>query len=108
MDYRAKTSLLSFIALYVLVYCLGTLALCMLGVSIPDALFEFASAMGTVGLSRGIMVAEARPVILWIGSFGMFVGRLEILVFLVAAHKVWVDARAFFGDRGGKVGRNAA
>ncbi len=107
MDYRAKTSILSFIALYLSLYFLGALSLCMLGVSIPDALFEFASAMGTVGLSRGIMCHDARPAVLWIGSVGMFVGRLEMLVLFIAAHKVWTDARGFISANGDKVRRHA-
>lgn len=35
----------------------GVLLLCACGFSLPDALFEFASALGTVGLSSGITAA---------------------------------------------------
>lgn len=93
MDYRAKTQISSFVALYLAIFGIGVFALCALGVSVPDAMFEFSSALGTVGLSRGIMVADAHSAILWIGTFGMFVGRLEIFVVLFAVHKVWTDIR---------------
>lgn len=93
MDYRAKTQISSFVALYLAVYGIGVFALCALGASLPDAMFEFSSALGTVGLSRGIMVADAQSAVLWIGSFGMFFGRLEMFVVLIACNKVWTDIR---------------
>lgn len=48
-------------------------------------MFEFASALGTVGLSVGITGYDASPVVLWTETVGMLAGRLEIYVIFVAA-----------------------
>lgn len=64
---------------------LGTMVLCMCGFDIGDSMFEFASALGTVGLSVGITSYDASPAVLWTETAGMFVGRLEIYVVFVAA-----------------------
>ena len=52
---------------------------------IGDSMFEFASALGTVGLSVGITGYDASPVVLWTETVGMLAGRLEIYVIFVAA-----------------------
>jgi len=43
-------------------------------------MFEFASAMSTVGLSIGITSPYAPEIVLWTESAGMFLGRLEFFV----------------------------
>jgi trk system potassium uptake protein TrkH len=58
------------------------------GYSLADALFEFASAQGTVGLSVGVTAAGAPPLVLWTETVGMFLGRLEILIVLVGLAKL--------------------
>ncbi len=95
VNYRAKTDVASFVFLYLLLYFLGVMLLTFMGVSLPDALFEFASALGTVGLSRGIMTLGSADSILWVGTFGMFIGRLEIYVFLTALYKIGFDSAVF-------------
>jgi trk system potassium uptake protein TrkH len=47
-------------------------------------MFEFSSALSTVGLSCGIMNYNAPTLVLWTGIFGMFFGRLEIYVIILA------------------------
>ena len=37
-----------------------------------NSLFEFASVLGTVGLSVGITGYHAHPIILWTSAAGMF------------------------------------
>ncbi|SFP74816.1 trk system potassium uptake protein TrkH [Oscillibacter sp. PC13] len=68
---RAFTS----VSLYAMVCMLGYMVLCLQGISLDDALFEAISAIGTVGLTRGITpqlpVASRIAVILL-----MFVGRV--------------------------------
>jgi trk system potassium uptake protein TrkH len=51
-----------------------------------DALFEVASATGTVGLSCGIARPELEGLLKALLCAVMWLGRLEILPLLVAAH----------------------
>jgi trk system potassium uptake protein TrkH len=56
-----------------------------------ESLFEYASALGAVGLSVGVMGAQTPPLVLWTQATGMFLGRLEFFVVLVSAAKVVRD-----------------
>ena len=51
-----------------------------------DALFEFASAFGTVGLSIGITNPNLGNAALLIEMFAMVLGRLEIFIVFIAIH----------------------
>ena len=82
---QGRLDTLEFIGIYLSVFMLGTMVLCMCGFDIGDSMFEFASALGTVGLSVGITSYDASPAVLWTETAGMFVGRLEIYVVFVAA-----------------------
>jgi trk system potassium uptake protein len=81
----------SFLMTYVMVLLTGTLIFTAFGYTLRDSMFEFASALGTVGLSVGITGAHAHPLILWTSTFGMFFGRLEFFVIFVAISKVVLD-----------------
>jgi len=81
----------SFLMIYLIVLILGTLVFSSYGYSIRDSLFEFASALGTVGLSVGITGYTAHPIILWTSTVGMFLGRLEFYVVFVAIAKITQD-----------------
>lgn len=82
-----------FIFLYLVTYVLGAMLLCACGYSLGDALFEFASALGTVGLSVGVTSAQMPDAALWAEILAMFLGRLEFIVVLVSLLKVGGDAR---------------
>jgi len=73
-----------FLFLYLLTYFLGTFAIVLHGIPLRDALFEFASALGTVGLSIGVTSVHMSPSILWIEMIGMFLGRLEFFIIIVS------------------------
>lgn len=81
----------TFLMTYVLVLIVGTLIFTAFGFSLRDSLFEFASALGTVGLSVGITGYHAHPLILWTATLGMFLGRLEFFVIFVAIAKIVLD-----------------
>ncbi len=66
----------------------GTLILSGCGYPLQDSLFEFSSALGTVGLSVGLTSIHTAPVALWAMTCGMFLGRLEIFVIFYAIIKV--------------------
>lgn len=80
-----------FITTYIVVLLLGSFMIMLHGHSFENSLFEFASTIGTVGLSVGILNASAPNVLLWAGTFGMFLGRLEFYVIFIAISKVVLD-----------------
>ena len=57
------------------------------------ALFEFASALGTVGLSMGVTSADMPDPALWVEIFAMSFGRLEFMVVVVSLLKLGKDSR---------------
>ena len=81
----------AFLMIYMLVLIIGTVIFSTFGFSVRDSLFEFASALGTVGLSVGITGYTANPIILWTSALGMFLGRLEFYVVFVAIAKISLD-----------------
>jgi len=80
-----------FITTYIVVLLLGSFMIMLHGHSFENSLFEFASTIGTVGLSVGILNASAPNFLLWTGTFGMFLGRLEFYVIFIAISKVVLD-----------------
>jgi trk system potassium uptake protein TrkH len=54
-------------------------------------MFEFGSALGTVGLSIGLISPEAPTGIIWTQTIGMFLGRLEFFIILYAGIKLVKD-----------------
>jgi len=82
-----------FIFLYLGIYGIGTMILCVCGFSLSDSLFEFASAIGTVGLSVGVTTAKMPDVALWAETFAMFLGRLEFFVVVISLIKLGRDGR---------------
>lgn len=80
-----------FIMAYIMILLIGTLIITSYGYTFQDSIFEFASALSTVGLSTGIIGYDAPSVILWTGTIGMFLGRLEIFVVFVALSKLYAD-----------------
>lgn len=87
----------SFIFVYLIFLMFGTMIFSLVGQStMQNALFEFASVLGTVGLSVGITGYDAHPIILWTSSVGMFLGRLEFYVFFIAIAKLFMDSQHYF------------
>jgi trk system potassium uptake protein TrkH len=59
-----------------------------------EALFEVASAMGTVGLSTGLTRPELEPALKGLLCANMLLGRLEIFALLVAlSPRTWIGRR---------------
>ena len=73
-----------FVFLYLAALALGTGVLASYGFGLKESLFEFASALGTVGLSIGVTSADAAGGVLWAESVGMLLGRLEFYAIFVA------------------------
>lgn len=75
--------------MYMVLYIIGVSIMLINNYSIQESLFEFASALGTVGLSIGVTSPMAPPIILWTEIVGMLFGRLEIWVIIIAFIKVF-------------------
>lgn len=82
-----------FIFMYLVIYLFGVMLLCAWGYSLGDSLFEFASAIGTVGLSVGVTSPRMPDGALWAEIIAMFLGRLEFMVVIVSLFKLGKDSR---------------
>ena len=70
---------------YILIYILGTVLLTFFsGCTLVQGAFEFASSLGTVGLSIGVTNFNTSTICLLIEIVGMVLGRLEIFVIFKA------------------------
>ncbi|MDD6291161.1 MAG: potassium transporter TrkG [Lachnospiraceae bacterium] len=66
---------------YLCIYLLGTMLLTFFsGCTLVQGAFEFASSLGTVGLSIGVTNPDTSTICLFIEMIGMILGRLEIFV----------------------------
>ncbi len=83
----------SYILFYLILFLLGSTIFTLYGYSLQDAMFEFSSAISTVGLSVGITNYYASPVILWTAIIGMFLGRMEIIVVFKAIFRIEKDLK---------------
>jgi len=81
----------NYVFLHITVLFIGVLILTAHGYNLQDSLFEFTSVMSTVGLSSDIVSRVTPGAVLWTMSFGMFLGRLEIVVVFVAIIQVFRD-----------------
>jgi trk system potassium uptake protein TrkH len=78
---------MGFITFYMLLYIMGVLILSITAESsLVDAMFEFASALGTVGLSIGITTPDTNNASLIVMIVGMILGRLEIFIVFIGVH----------------------
>lgn len=86
-----------FVFLYLVTFGLGSGLIAAHGYSLPESLFEFASALGTVGLSVGVTAATAPPGVLWVEIGGMLLGRLEFFTLFIGLAKLATDTPAVLG-----------
>ncbi len=82
-----------FVSVFFAIYVPGVMLLCACGYSLPDSLFEFASAMGTAGLSVGVTSAGMPDTALYAEILAMFLGRLEFIVVIVTVFRLGRDSR---------------
>jgi trk system potassium uptake protein TrkH len=83
-----------FVFFYLAVFVSGAMILSSYGFSLREGLFEFASTVGTVGLSVDITNPDAPSGMLWTQVIGMFLGRLEFFTVVVGVIKLARDVRA--------------
>lgn len=89
----------NFVFLYLSIYVTGVIILALstnpatgTPYSLRDAMFEFASSLGTVGLTIGVSSTSAPQHVIWVESIGMLLGRLEIYVVFLALIKLFRDS----------------
>jgi len=99
IDSSTIKEILLIFALYFITYITGVMILLGHGYSVMDSLFEFASALSTVGLSVGITTPNAPISVLWTETVGMFLGRLEFMVVLYALAKMFRDIDILIMER---------
>jgi trk system potassium uptake protein TrkH len=87
IDEELFLNTLGFIAVYIIIYIIGTLLFTLTAAcSLSEAMFEFASALGTVGLSLGFTDAHTNNATLILEMAGMILGRLEIFIVIIGAY----------------------
>ncbi len=82
----------TFMFVYVATWLAGAAIFTAYGHSLQHSLFEFASTLGTVGLSVGLTGAGTPDPLLWTQSAGMLLGRLEFFVLLTGVSRCARDA----------------
>jgi len=93
VDPTRVRQVLVFVFIYLMTYVVGTLILCASGFSLQDSLFEFASAIGTVGLSIGVTSYSMPDAALWAETLAMYLGRLEFIIVFISVIKLAHDMR---------------
>ena len=83
-----------FVFLYLALFLLGSAALAAYGYPLADSLFEFASALSTVGISVGVTAPGAPAGVLWLMMAAMVLGRLEFLPVVVGLLRLAGDLPA--------------
>jgi trk system potassium uptake protein len=90
----------TFVFFYLSIFVIGSTILAAHGYGFKESLFEYASAIGTVGLSVGVTSPSAPGAVLWAQIIGMLLGRLEFFVILVSITKCLRDSSRMIGKVG--------
>lgn len=88
-----------FVFLYFVTLLAGTGLMVAYGFGLQESLFEYASTLGTVGLSIGITGPDLPPPVLWAQIAGMLLGRLEFFVLFTAGMKLLKDIVPLVGSK---------
>jgi trk system potassium uptake protein TrkH len=97
IDSNLSFDTVGFIVSYLTVFIIGSLLICLIeNCNLTNAMFEFASSLGTVGLSIGITSPTAKTGTLIVEIFGMILGRLEIFVIIIALFSGFTKIKYLF------------
>ncbi|WP_196002068.1 TrkH family potassium uptake protein [Clostridium sp. 1001271B_151109_B4] len=87
IDRAMESDTVGFIFCYIFIFIIGTLLVTLTAnCSLSDAMFEFASSLGTVGLSIGITGPTTNNATLIVEMLGMLLGRLEIFIVIIGIY----------------------
>ena len=94
IDEELCSDTVGFVGCYLLLFVAGALLLTMTaGCGLEKAMFEFASALGTVGLSIGLTGTATNNATLIVEMIGMILGRLEIFIVLTGVYYGLLEIR---------------
>lgn len=83
IDGKLISDTYEFVAVYIAIIAAGTLLITLFSrVPLHDAFYEFAAAIGTLGISNGVSAQANAPTLLVL-IFGMILGRLEMYIVFI-------------------------
>jgi len=85
-----------FVFIYLITFFTGSAVIAAYGYTLQESMFEFASAIGTIGLSVGVTTPDAPAGVLGIEIAGMILGRLEFFTIIIGVGKLYTDIRDYF------------
>ena len=89
IDISLAADTMGFIICYLLIFIAGTLLMIITAdCGLMEGMFEFASALGTVGLSIGLSSPTTGAWTLIVEMLGMILGRLEIFIVLTGLYSI--------------------
>lgn len=107
IDHTLESDVVGFVFLYIIIFLLGTLSITITeNCSFTEAMFEFASSLGTVGLSIGITGPTTNSFTLVIEMIGMFLGRLEIFIVIEGFYFIFKHIKIKFFNMYKKQNKN--
>jgi len=97
IDESEEKEAVNYIGIYFIMYFLGVIALMLASnCQLHEAMFEFASSLGTVGLTIGVTSPSATTATLIVEMIGMLLGRLEIYPVLLGFKYTFDSIRNLF------------
>ena len=97
IDHELAEDTSGFVMCYLMLFIFGSLGLTVAAdCHLVEAMFDFSSALGTVGLSIGITNAATPPAALIIEMIGMLMGRLEIFIVIIGITFGFGKIKGFF------------
>lgn len=83
----------TYLLIYIMIGFLGTFGLTLNGYGFRDSMIEFFSALGTVGMSIGIIGPDMNNCTMWIFIVGMIIARLEVYIIILALARIGTDIK---------------
>ncbi len=97
IDKDLEDDTFGFFTTYLVIYIVGSLLITVTAnCSLTEAMFDFASSLGTVGLSIGITGPMTNNATLIVEMIGMLLGRLEIFIVFTGIVSGFKNIRSFF------------
>jgi trk system potassium uptake protein TrkH len=88
-----------FVFIYIATFFAGSAIIAAHGYTLQESIFEFASSIGTIGLSVGVTALDAPAGVMITQIVGMILGRLEFFTVIVGLGKLIADLRQIVGNR---------
>ena len=100
IDDEVKEDTSGFFVTYLMIFVIGSLLITLTAdCSLTQAMFDFASSLGTVGLSIGITNPMTNNATLIVEMVGMLLGRLEIFIVFTGIASAVRKTRLYFRHR---------